>query len=126
MLTIDSHPSAYCFMGSAPVGVQCRPFSTCLDPAPSVEYVNFLSTPLLNVVQPLAARSSSPRQSIHCSRNHLLHQPVVLHPEYMYVSKQALLSFHDVLYHVLLALLSSSHFFIRNLSLQSYPQDSSM
>ena len=69
------------------------------------EYMNFLSIPLLDAVQPLSVRSSSPRLSIHYSKHHLFHQSIVLHPAYVF--KQVLLSFHDLLFHVLPASHSS-------------------
>src|SRR6218665_1584056 len=54
--------------GSPPLGVQCcqhhhspRALILCLP----AEYVNFLSTPLLDVSQPFSAQSSSPCPSIH-------------------------------------------------------------
>src|SRR6218665_297673 len=71
-------------MATTPAGVQCRPhhrspyaWILCLP----AEYVNFLGTPLLDVVQSFSARSSSPHLFIHCSKHHLLHQPLsfILH-----------------------------------------------
>src|SRR6218665_3627397 len=75
----------HCSVGSAPVIVQCRPHHCspralilCL----SAEDVNFLCTPLLDVIQLFSARSSSPRFFFRRSRHPLLRQPVVLHPAY--------------------------------------------
>src|SRR6218665_2947113 len=87
--SLGVHPSIHCSVGSAPVGVRCCPHH-CSPRAVilrlSVEYVNFLSAPLFDVIQPFSALSPSPRFSFHHSKHHLLHQPVVLHPAY--VSKQ--------------------------------------
>src|SRR6218665_3652269 len=81
-----------------PVGVQCRPHHRsprAVILRLSVEYVNFLTTPLPDVIQPFPAWSSSSQFSFHHSKHHLLHQPVILHPAY--VSKQIQFSFHDLL-----------------------------
>src|SRR6218665_2423083 len=118
-LGLHIHPSIAPWAQRPAIDVQCRPHHRsprAVNLSLSVESENFLTTPLLDVIQPLSAWSSSSQFSFHHSKHHLLHQSVILHPAYMYVSKQIQFSVHDLLYDdVLFALYSSAHFFIRDL-----------
>src|SRR6218665_3143588 len=104
---ISIHPLS---VGSAPIGVQCRPHHRSPHAVIlrlSLEYVNFLTTPLLDVIHPFSAWFSASHFSFHRSKHHLLHQSVILHPTY--VTKQIQFSFHDLLYDVLLTRASPIH-----------------
>src|SRR6218665_473587 len=58
------------------------PFSACLDPAPSWLTIRIFSPPQ-SLMSSNHSRYGLPRLYIHCSKHHLLLQPVVLHPAHV-------------------------------------------